>query len=55
MDDYYEKILRSAHTFLSRWNGADALIRELTFSHMIGDTVRGTVSPRTVHTVPHTV
>jgi hypothetical protein len=32
MDDYSEKILKSATTFLSRWNGADAELWELTVS-----------------------
>jgi len=30
---YYEKLLKSAHTFLSRWNGADGELWKLTVSH----------------------
>jgi hypothetical protein len=32
-DSYFEKVLRSARTFLTRWNGADGELLELTRSH----------------------
>ncbi len=31
-DSYSDKLLRSAHTFLSRWNGVNAQMLELTIS-----------------------
>lgn len=32
-DSYFEKILRSSHTFLNRWKDADGELWELTRSH----------------------
>ena len=29
---YFDKVLKSARTFLARWNGGDAELRELTIS-----------------------
>ena len=39
MTQYVEKTLRSAHTFLSRWNGASAEMWKLTSAHRALDIV----------------